>query len=208
MGERLRDKTVPCQVQLSLIQTVTNSFPCGTHLHRMGLRGSNDYTLCQRVRNQREDDQHEGCGRIDPETLVHIQSVRCDLQTRTFTSMNHHCSQKVRIVIADLSHVPRQENVIVIQVVCEFAHSHHVILHSMHVLTETNAQGISRGHMECAVLVFVHVTNVVFRSGRKHALVHVIAEGLSGVPKPIRNRCEPETTNGDIPRIFVFSHLV
>ncbi len=96
MGERLRDKTVPCQVQLSLIQTVTNSFPCGAHLHPMGLRGSNDYTLCQRVRNQREDDQHEGCGRIDPETLVHIQSVRCDLQTRTFTSVYHHCSQKVQ----------------------------------------------------------------------------------------------------------------
>ena len=67
---------------------------------------------------------------------------------------------------------------------------------------------VTKSLMACATLVFIHVTNVVFRSGRKHALVHVIAEGLSGVPKPIRNRGEPETTNGDIPRIFVFSHLV
>ena len=43
IGERLRDKTVPWQVQHSLMQTVTNSFPCG-------LRGIRDYTLCQRTR--------------------------------------------------------------------------------------------------------------------------------------------------------------
>jgi hypothetical protein len=39
----------------------------------MGLRGSNNFTLCQRARKQRKDDKHEGCGRIDPETLGHIQ---------------------------------------------------------------------------------------------------------------------------------------
>jgi len=48
----------------------------------MGLWGSNGCTLCQRARNQREDDQREGCGRIDPETLGHIQSARCALQAR------------------------------------------------------------------------------------------------------------------------------
>jgi hypothetical protein len=80
VGKRLRDKTVPCQVQRRLIQVMTNSFPCGTHLNRMGLRRSNEYTLCQRSWREREDDENEGCGRSDPETLVHIQSARCTLQ--------------------------------------------------------------------------------------------------------------------------------
>ena len=40
IGERLRDRTVPWQAQRRLMQAVTNSFPCGAHLHRMGLRGS------------------------------------------------------------------------------------------------------------------------------------------------------------------------
>jgi hypothetical protein len=75
VGERLRDKTVPLQVQRRLIQTMTNSFPCGAHLRRMGLRRSNEYTLCQQAWRQREDDEYEGCGWSDPETLVHIQSA-------------------------------------------------------------------------------------------------------------------------------------
>ena len=91
IGERLRDKSVPWQVQRRLMQAVTNSFPCGAHLHRMGLRGSNGFTLCQRARKQREDDQWEGCGRTDPETLGHIQSARCALQTRAAASVHHHC---------------------------------------------------------------------------------------------------------------------
>ena len=94
--KRLRDKTVSCQVQRRLMQTVTNSFPCGDHLHRMGLRGSSGFTLCQRARKKRVDDQHDGCGRIDPETLVHIQSARCSLQTREVTSAHHHCWQQVQ----------------------------------------------------------------------------------------------------------------
>ncbi len=52
IGERLRDRTVSWQVQRRLMQTVTNSFPCGAHLHRMGLRGSSDCTLCQRARTK------------------------------------------------------------------------------------------------------------------------------------------------------------
>ena len=40
IGERLRDKTVPFQVKHRPIPTVTNSFLCGAHLHRMGLRVS------------------------------------------------------------------------------------------------------------------------------------------------------------------------
>ncbi len=71
--ERLRDKTVPWQVQRRLMQVMTNSFPCGAHLYRMGLRRNNEYTLCQRAWNQRENDRHEGCGWSDPETLGHIQ---------------------------------------------------------------------------------------------------------------------------------------
>ena len=91
VGERLRDKTVPWQVQRRLMQAMTNSFPCGAHLHRMGLRRSNECTLCQRAWKQREDDQHEGCGRSDPETLGHIQSAHCALQARAATSAHHHC---------------------------------------------------------------------------------------------------------------------
>jgi hypothetical protein len=40
IGERLRYKTVSWQAQRSLMQEVTNSFQCGSHLHRMGLRGT------------------------------------------------------------------------------------------------------------------------------------------------------------------------
>jgi hypothetical protein len=91
VGERLRDKTVPWQVQRRLMQVMTNSFPCGAHLYRMGLRRSNECTLCQRVWRQREDDEHDGCGRSDPETLDHIQSACCALQARVVTSVYHHC---------------------------------------------------------------------------------------------------------------------
>jgi ribonuclease HI len=100
IGERLRDRTVPWQAQRRLMQAVTNSFPCGAHLHRMGLRGSSGCTLCQRARKQRVDDQQDGCGRIDPETLGHIQSARCALQARAATSAHHHCWQQVQREIA------------------------------------------------------------------------------------------------------------
>ena len=103
VGERLRDKTVPWQVQRRLMQAMTNSFPCGAHLHRMGFRRSNECTLCQRAWRQREDDEHDGCGRSDPETLGHIQSARCALQVRAATSAHHHCWQQVQREIAAAS---------------------------------------------------------------------------------------------------------
>ncbi len=52
-------------------------------------------SVCQRARKQTVDDQHDGCGRIDPETLGHIQSARCTLQAREATSAHHHCWQQV-----------------------------------------------------------------------------------------------------------------
>jgi hypothetical protein len=64
-------------IQRRLMQTMTNSFPCEAHLHRMGLRRSNECTQCNRARKKREVNQHEGCGRSDPETLGHIQSALC-----------------------------------------------------------------------------------------------------------------------------------
>jgi hypothetical protein len=42
------------------MQVMTNSFPSGAHLHRMGLRRSNECTLCQGVWRQREDNEHDG----------------------------------------------------------------------------------------------------------------------------------------------------
>ncbi len=52
--------------------------------------------LCQRAWKEREDDRHEGCGRSDPETLGHIQSVCCTLQSRVTTSAHHHYCQQVQ----------------------------------------------------------------------------------------------------------------
>jgi hypothetical protein len=75
----------------------------------MGLRRSNECTLYQRARKKREDDQHEGCGRSDPETLDHIQSARCALQARAATSAHHHCWQQVQREIAAAS--PRSPGV-------------------------------------------------------------------------------------------------
>jgi hypothetical protein len=69
----------------------------------MGLRRSNECTLCQRAWKQRKDDQHEGCERSDPETLGHIQSARCVLQARAATSAHHHCWQQVQREIAAAS---------------------------------------------------------------------------------------------------------
>ena len=103
IGERLKDKTVPWQVQRRLMQAVTNSFPCGAHLYRMGLRGSNGCTLCQRAQQQRENDQREGWRRTDPETLGHIQSARCALQAKAATSAHHRCWQQVQREIAAAS---------------------------------------------------------------------------------------------------------
>ncbi len=90
-------------LQRRLMQVMTNSFPYGAPLHRMGLRRSNECTLCQRAWRQREDDEHEGCGRSDPETLDHIQSARCVLQARVATSAHHHCWQQVQWEIAATS---------------------------------------------------------------------------------------------------------
>ncbi len=91
------------KVQRSPMQAMPNSFPCGAHLHRMGLRRSNECTLCQRARKQREDDQYKGCGRSDPEKLGHIQSAWCALHVRSDTSVHHHCCQKVQREIAAAS---------------------------------------------------------------------------------------------------------
>ncbi len=82
---------------------MTNSFPCGAHLHRMGLRRSNECTLCRQAWRQREDDEHDRCGRSDPETLVHIQSACCVLQARAATSEHHHCWQQVQREMAAVS---------------------------------------------------------------------------------------------------------
>lgn len=103
IGERLKDKTIPWQVQRRLMQAVTNSFPCGAHLFRMGLRGSNGCTLCQRAQQQRENDQREGLRRTDPETLGHIQSARCALQAKAATSAHHRCWQQVQREISAAS---------------------------------------------------------------------------------------------------------
>ena len=68
-------------MQRRLMQVMTNSFHCGVHLYRMGLRRSNECTLCQRVWRQREVDEHEGCGRSDPETLGHMIDQEYDVWT-------------------------------------------------------------------------------------------------------------------------------
>jgi hypothetical protein len=44
-GGHLRDKTVPCHAQHSLVQVVTTSLSCGTHLDRMGFRWHSCCTL-------------------------------------------------------------------------------------------------------------------------------------------------------------------
>ena len=72
----------------------------------MGLRGSNDCAdciLCQRTRKRREDDKHEGVGRINPETLGHIQCACCALQARADTSAHHHSWQQLQGKIAEVS---------------------------------------------------------------------------------------------------------
>ncbi len=82
------------------MQSVTNSFPCGAHFHRMGLRGRSGFTMFQRDRKQRVDDHHDGCGRIDHDTLGYIQSACCTLQGRADTSEHHHYWQQVQREIA------------------------------------------------------------------------------------------------------------
>jgi hypothetical protein len=82
VGDRLRDKTVPCQVQR---RRMTNSFPCGTHLHRMSLRRRNEYTLRQRALKQREDDRHEGCGHT--EMMCVFSSYTTPLPVEVFFSI-------------------------------------------------------------------------------------------------------------------------
>ena len=49
------------------------------------------------------DDHHDGYGRIDPETLGHIQSARFTLQGRAATSAHHHWWQQVQREIAVVS---------------------------------------------------------------------------------------------------------
>jgi hypothetical protein len=75
----------------------------------MGLRRSNECTFCQRAWKQREDDEHEGCGRSDPETLVYIQSVCCVLQARPVTSTQK--SVLVSSLVGNSDNITRVEGV-------------------------------------------------------------------------------------------------
>ena len=78
--------------------------------------------------------------------------------------------------------------------------------HQSHVLIPPEV--MTKPLIPHSVHTFVHVTNVVFRSGRKNTLVHDLVDGHPGGLKPIPKPVDPATTTVDIPPIFVLVNVV
>ena len=59
LGAWLKNKVIPWKRRRRLIQVVTNTFPCGAWLHKIGHRATAGCRLCLRIREERGEDSQE-----------------------------------------------------------------------------------------------------------------------------------------------------
>ena len=89
MGKWLANGGVAWKARRRLIQSITNSFPCGAVLHRWKKRASSACEICQRLKGQ------EG-GDAEPESAGHIQSAHCLGQVDTARAAHNRCAVQLQ----------------------------------------------------------------------------------------------------------------
>ena len=85
----LSNPCIPFQRRRRLIQVVTNSFPCGAFLCKIGKRGSSKCEICRRLRPTWNEAQ------LERETVGHIQSAWCAGQSEVVTAAHNRCARLI-----------------------------------------------------------------------------------------------------------------
>ena len=93
LGKWLRDGGIALQKRRRMLQVISNSFPCGAFLHKIGKLDSDRCRLCQKLGAGRPKDE------IARETVGHIQSARCLGQREVVIAAHNRC---VRTIIKEV----------------------------------------------------------------------------------------------------------
>ena len=96
LGSWLKNKVIPWKRRRRLIQTVTNTFPCGVWLHKIGYRATAGCRLCLRIREERGENSQEA---VQAESIGHIQSAGCLGQSEVVTAAHNRC---IRDLLRDI----------------------------------------------------------------------------------------------------------
>ena len=88
LGKWLRNRAIPWKRRRRLIQVVTDTFPCGQWLHKIGRRATAGCELCQRF--QEMTGEH-GQWNMPAESIGHIQSAGCLGQSESVTAAHNKC---------------------------------------------------------------------------------------------------------------------
>ena len=96
LGKWLRNRAVPWKRRRRLIQVVTDTFPCGQWLHKIGRRSTAECELCRRIKEMTDGNTQ---GDVPVESIGHIQSAGCLGQSEVVTTAHNEC---IRGLIGDL----------------------------------------------------------------------------------------------------------
>ena len=96
LGAWLKNKAIPWKRRRRLIQVVTNTFPCGAWLHKIGYRATAGCRLCLRIREERGENPQ---GEVQAESIGHIQSAGCLGQSEVVTTAHNRC---IRDLLRDI----------------------------------------------------------------------------------------------------------
>jgi ribonuclease HI len=96
LGKWLRNRAVPWKRRRRLIQVVTDTFPCGQWLHKIGRRSTAECELCRRIKEMTDGSTQ---GDVPVESIGHIQSAGCLGQSEVVTTAHNEC---IRGLIGDL----------------------------------------------------------------------------------------------------------
>ena len=96
LGKWLKNRAVPWKRRRRLIQVVTDTFPCGQWLHKIGRRSTAECELCRRIKEMTDGNTQ---GDVPVESIGHIQSAGCLGQSEVVTTAHNEC---IRGLIGDL----------------------------------------------------------------------------------------------------------
>ena len=86
LGKWLRNRAVPWKRRRRLIQVVTDTFPCGQWLHKIGRRSTAECELCRRIKEMTDGNTQ---GDVPVESIGHIQSAGCLGQSEVVTTAHN-----------------------------------------------------------------------------------------------------------------------
>ena len=86
LGKWLKNRAVPWKRRRRLIQVVTDTFPCGGWLHKIGRRATAECELCRRIKESSEGGVQ---GAVPTESIGHIQSAGCAGQSEAVTAAHN-----------------------------------------------------------------------------------------------------------------------